>query len=60
MGEQCAGFTRHGQRRTRTVSGTLNHCWLRDPAHAPERSRYRYLVVLQRIAFEGFAADLLE
>jgi hypothetical protein len=37
---QCAGITRDGQRCTRTVNGSRGYCWLHDPAHARERSRY--------------------
>ena len=40
MEGQCAGITRDGQRCTRTVNGPRGYCWLHDPAHAQERSRY--------------------
>jgi hypothetical protein len=37
---QCTGITRDGQQCTRTVNGPRGYCWLHDPAHARERSRY--------------------
>ena len=40
MERQCTGITRDEQRCTRTVSGPRGYCWLHDPEHAEERSRY--------------------